>query len=144
MISSFQRGAGTTELFLHRLSRLEVSRRSQCFRKGSLTVSVSPPSLVRFRHPATLPSEKKSIWLCKVQLGPGGGPASCRGWMQGLQGGQEASSRPVPQAVSRTDLRTRGLRPDDCPSPMHLAFSLPLSRSLAAWARLPQWGRRDQ
>lgn len=102
------------------------SRRSQCFRK-----------LPRFLHFPLLhsfalaiqphfpcPSKKKSIWLCKVQLGPQGEPANCRAWMRGLQRGQEESSRPVPQAVSRTDQRTRGPRPLDCPSPQHLALFL--------------------
>lgn len=56
--------------------------------------------------------------------------------MQGLQGGQEASSGPVPQAWSRTDLRTRELRLPDCPSPLYPAFSLSLSLSLAGLGRL--------
>lgn len=143
VISSFQRGHRGHWVVLTGLSRLEVqSRRSQCFRKLSrFTPPSLPPSFALTIQPHFSCPSKKSIGLCKVQLGPGGGPASCWGLMQSLKGGQEASSRPVPQAVSRTDLRTKGLRPPDCPSPLHLTFSLSLS---AARAWLAQRGRRDR
>lgn len=47
--------------------------------------SISPPPLPSIPQLLSPPSHtfpappKKSIWLCKVQLGPGGVPASCRG-----------------------------------------------------------------
>lgn len=136
MISSFQRGTRATDLFrrgcrVSRCSQGEVSALERSLNFSTQPPPRPPPSISQSLSPPghtfpAPPKKKKSIWLCKVQLGPRGVPAS---EMRGFKGGQGASSGPVPQAVSRTDLRTKGLEQPELTSLSTSRLSLSLSPS---------------
>lgn len=113
------------------------SRRSQCFRKLPRFPHLPlPPSFALTIQPHFSCPSKKSIWLCKVQLGPRGGLASCRG----LDARLTARTRSVLQACPTGGVKDRpkDQRVGTTRLPFHTAshllpVSVSLSDSLQPW-----------